>query len=84
MQELANLLLQNALIDFEGSFDPEKVRQMLRDDGSQPARALLTKLMDDQGVDDLLVAVADCLREHIPTGITAETIAHQLGSYSES
>ncbi|MEC7522742.1 MAG: hypothetical protein VYE22_22830 [Myxococcota bacterium] len=84
MKELARFLLQNAQIDFSGEVTIEQVRQFLRDDDSREARALLARLIEDKGIDDLLITVADCLKEHIPTGITEDTIRHQLGLYTES
>jgi hypothetical protein len=45
---------------------------------------LLSKLIEDKGVDDLLVTVADCLREYIRSGISEDTIREQLSLYSES
>lgn len=84
MKELARFLLQNAQLDFSGDVTIEQVRQYLRDDDSREARALLAKLIEDKGIDDLLVTVADCLKEHIPTGVTEEVIRQQLGFYTES
>ncbi len=62
----------------------EKVRELLRDDDTREARSLLAKLIDDKGVDDLLITIADCLKDHIRVGITEETIREQLSTYSES
>jgi len=84
VKELARFLLQNAQIDFAGEVTIEQVRQFLRDDDSREARALLARLIEDKGIDDLLITVADCLKEHIPVGITEDTIRHQLGLYTES
>ena len=35
-------------------------------------------------MDDLLLTLADCLREHIRSGINEETVQEQLDMYSES
>jgi hypothetical protein len=35
-------------------------------------------------VDDLLNTLADCLRDHLRTGISEDTIRDQLNLYSES
>jgi hypothetical protein len=40
--------------------------------------------MEEKGVDDMLITLADCLKEHIQTGITERTIREQLSTYSES
>jgi hypothetical protein len=77
-------LLENAYIDFGGDLSMERVREFLRDDETREARSLLAKLIDDKGVDDLLITIADCLKDHIRVGITEETIREQLSTYSES
>ena len=84
MKELARFLLQNAQIDFSGEITIEQVRQVLRDDDSREARALLARLIEDKGVDDMLVTVADCLKESMADGINEDTVRHQLAMYSES
>jgi hypothetical protein len=84
VKELVRYLLANAYIDFQGDITMEKVREFLREDDSREARALLSKLIDDKGVDDLLITIADCLKDHIPSGITEDTLREQLTTYSES
>mgnify|MGYP003406568759 FL=1 len=84
MRELVRYLLENAYIDFQGDLSMEKVREFLRDDETREGRALLAKLIDDKGVDDLLITIADCLKDHIRAGITEDTIREQLSTYSES
>lgn len=84
MKELARFLLQNAQIDFSGEITIEQVRQFLRDDDSREARALLARLIEDKGVDDMLVTVADCLKEYIGEGINEDTVRAQLAVYGES
>ena len=84
MRELVRYLLENAYIDFQGDLSMEKVRELLRDDETREARALLAKLIDDKGVDELLITIADCLKDHLRSGINEETIREQLSTYSES
>jgi hypothetical protein len=84
VRELVRYLLENAYIDFQGDLSIETVREFLREDETREARALLAKLIDDKGVDDLMITIADCLKDHIRTGINEETIREQLGTYSES
>ena len=84
MKELVRYLLANAYIDFQGDITMEKVREFLREDDSREARALLSKLIDDKGVDDLLITIADCLKDYIQVGISEETLREQLSTYSES
>jgi hypothetical protein len=47
-------------------------------------RALLSKLIDDAGVEDLMVTVADCLKEYIRSGINEGIVRTQLITYSDS
>jgi hypothetical protein len=84
VRELVRYLLDNAYIDFGGDLSMERVREFLRDDETREARSLLAKLIDDKGVDDLLITIADCLKDHIRVGITEDTIREQLSTYSES
>ncbi|MEM6960737.1 MAG: hypothetical protein AAF355_06205 [Myxococcota bacterium] len=84
MNELARYLIEHAYLDFEGGITIEQVRQYLREDDSREARALLSRLIEDDGVDDLMVTVADCLREYIRSGINESVVKDQLVSYSES
>ena len=84
MKELARYLLQNLQLDFSGNITIEQVRQFLREDDSREARVLLSKLIEDKGVEDLLVVVADCLKDYIGVGVTDEIIREQLNTYAES
>ncbi len=84
MKELARYLLSNLYLDFQGDISVEKVREFLREDDSREARALLSKIIEEKGVDDLLLTLADCLKDHIRTGVSEDTIRDQLGMYSES
>ncbi|QQR88800.1 MAG: hypothetical protein IPJ88_11230 [Myxococcales bacterium] len=84
MNELVQYLLQHAYIDFEGDITMDKVRQFLREDDSRESRALLSKLIEDKGLDEFLVTIADCLKEYIGKGVTPEVVKDQLNIYSES
>lgn len=84
MKELVAYLLQNMYLDFQGEISLDNVRQMLRGDDSREAKALLQKLIEDKGVDELLLTLADVLKEHIRTGIDEQTVREQLVLYSES
>ncbi len=70
VKELARYLFENLYFDFQGDISLEKVRELLREEDSKEARALLAKIIEEQGVDDVLITMADCLREHIRTGIS--------------
>ncbi len=84
MKDLIRYLLENLYLDFQGEITIDTVRTFLREDESREARALLSKIIEDKGVDDLLITMADCLQDHLKTGITEETLREQLSTYSES
>lgn len=84
MKELVQYLLENMYIDFQGDVSLETVRSFLREDDSPEARALLAKVIEDNGVDDMLLTLADCLKESLQTGISDEVVREQLNTYSES
>lgn len=84
MKDLVAYLLDNMYLDFQGEISLDTVRQFLRGDESREAKALLAKLIADKGVDDLLITLADCLKEHLRSGINEQTVREQLSLYSES
>jgi hypothetical protein len=84
VKELVRYLLENMYLDFQGDISVEKVREFLREDDSREARQLLAKIIEEKGVDDLLITLADCLKESIRTGVSEETVREQLSLYSES
>lgn len=84
MNELVRYLLENMYLDFQASISLEEVRAMLRDDGSREARNLLEKLSQENGVDDMLITLADTLKDYIQHGIGNETVKEQLQLYAES
>ena len=84
MKELVNYLLSNLYIDFQGDISVEQLREFLREDDSREARKVLGKIIEDNGVDDLLLTLADCLREYIRTGINENVVRDQLNLYADS
>jgi hypothetical protein len=60
------------------------VRDFLRDDDSREARQLLAKLVEDRGVNDMMIVLADCLLEHVQAALTDKLLRDQLRNYSES
>ena len=84
MQELVRYLLENMYLDFQGEISIEQVRQYMRGDNSKEAKALLQKLIEDKGVDDLLLALADVLKEHLRSGINEQVVRQELTTYSDS
>ena len=84
MKELIKYLLDNLYIDFQGEITLETVRGFLREDDGREARQLLSKLIEEKGVEDMLITLADCLKEHIQTGINERVVREQLNTYAES
>lgn len=84
MKELIRYLIDNLYLDFQGEISLETVRAFLREDDGRDARQLLSKLIEEKGVDDMLITLADCLKEHIQGGINEKVVREQLSMYSES
>jgi hypothetical protein len=84
VKELVRYLLENMYVDFQGEISLDNVRQFLRGDDSREAKALLQKLIEDKGVDDLLITLADVLKDHIRTGVNDQVMREQLSMYAES
>jgi hypothetical protein len=84
VKELIRYLLDNMQLDFQGEITLEQVRMFLREDDSREARKLLGRLIEDKGVDDMLITLADCLKDYIEPGITEHTVSEQLRLYAES
>jgi hypothetical protein len=84
VNELVEYLLSNLQLDFSGDVSAEQLREFLRQDDGKEARLVLSRLLDDNGVEDLLITLADCLKDHVRTGITAERVQEQLRLYAES
>ena len=83
MDKLAAYLLEHIQLDFSG-VDLGTIQQMLREDRSAVSNQLMTKLIEEKGEDDLLIVLADCLKEFIHKGVNTETVKKQLTLYSEA
>ncbi|MCA9644676.1 MAG: hypothetical protein H6718_30525 [Polyangiaceae bacterium] len=84
MKELVRYLLDNLQLDFQGDITIEKIREFLREDDSREARKLLSRLIEEKGADDLLLALADVLRESIESGVTEDKVREQLNLFAEA
>lgn len=84
MNELAQYLFDNMIIDFEGEVSMETIRVFLRKDEGPVSRALLQKIIEDKGIDDLVIALADVLKANVTNGIDTGLIREHLVTYSES
>ena len=84
MNQLIAYLLDHAILDFSGDLTLEMIRDFLRNDDSPGARALLAKLVQERGVDDMVVTLADCLQEYLRTGLSDDVVRDQIKAYAES
>jgi hypothetical protein len=84
VKALIAYLLDNLILDFKGDLTLEMVRDFLRDDESREGRALLSKLVEDRGVSDMMITLADCLQDNLRNGITEESVREQVRTYAES
>lgn len=83
MDKLATYLLEHIQLDFAG-VDFETIQKVLREDRSPLSTQLMTKLIEEKGEDELLLVLADCLKEFITAGIDNETVKKQLTLYAEA
>jgi len=84
VKELVRYLIDNMYLDFQGDISLDQVRGFLREDESREARQLLSKIIEEKGIDDLLITLADCLKEHIASGVSDAVVREQLQMYAES
>jgi hypothetical protein len=84
VKQLIQYLLENLILDFQGDLTLDMVRDFLRDDESREGRALLAKLVEDRGVSDMMITLADCLQDYLRTGINDEVMREQIRTYAES
>ena len=84
VNRLIEYLRQHLMIDFSGELTVAKVRELLAGDDSRDAKTLLTKLVAEKKVEDMLLVLADCLLEPVQHALTDEVVREQLRMYSES
>jgi hypothetical protein len=84
LDQLVAYLLENLILDFQGDLTLDMVRDFLREDDSREAKTLLAKLVEDRGVSEMMICIADCLRDYLKTGIKAEVMTEQIRLYAES
>jgi hypothetical protein len=84
VNRLIDYLRQNLMIDFQGDLSVAKVRELLAGDESRDAKNLLSKLVADRKVEDMLVVLCDCLTEPVQRALTDDVMREQLRMYSES
>ena len=84
VQRLVAYLRENVFVDFQGELDLDKVRELLAGDDCRDARALLSRLTRDQGTEDMMVTLADCLLEVVQAALTDDVIRAQVRAYIEA
>jgi hypothetical protein len=84
VKQLIQYLLENLILDFQGDLTLDMVRDFLRDDDSREGRALLAKLVEDRGVSDMMITLADCLQDYLRSGINDDVMREQIRTYAES
>jgi hypothetical protein len=84
VKQLIAYLLDHAMLDFSGELTIDMVKEFLRDEESPQARSLLNKIMQDGGVEEMQITLADCLQDCLRTGLTEGVVGEQLKLYAES
>jgi hypothetical protein len=84
VKQLIQYLLENLILDFQGDLTLDMVRDFLRDADSREGRALLGKLVEDRGVSDMMITLADCLQDYLRSGINDDVMREQIRTYAES
>jgi hypothetical protein len=84
VKQLIAYLLDHAILDFSGDLTLDMVRDFLREDDGPEGRKLLAKLVEDRGVEDMIVTLADCLQDYLRTGLSDDVVREQIRLYSES
>ena len=84
MNRLIEYLRQHIMIDFQGDLNVAKVRELLAGDDSRDAKSLLTKLVGEKKVEDMMLVLADCLLEPVQKSLTDEVMREQLRMYTDS
>jgi len=84
VKQLIAYLLDHAILDFSGDLTLDMVRDFLRDDDSTEGRKLLAKVVQDRGVEEMLVTLGDCLQDYLRTGLSDDVVREQIRLYSES
>jgi len=84
LEELCSYILDHIILDFEGEFTMDKLNDMLVRDGSQVSRDLRARLISEQGPDQFLMVLLDCLRESLDEGIGKDKVEEQVRFYLEA
>ena len=84
VNRLIAYLRENVMLDFQGDLSVERVRELLSGDDSRDARNLLTKVVREGKVDDMLLVLTDVLLEVVQNALSDEVMREQLRMYTDS
>jgi hypothetical protein len=84
VNRLIEYLRQHIMIDFQGDLTVAKVRELLAGEDNRDTKALLTKLVAEKKVEDMMLVLADCLLEPVQRALTDDVMREQLRMYTES
>lgn len=84
MDQLIAYLLENLILDFQGELDLDMARDFLKGDDSKEARTLYARLVADGGVNEMMVVLADCLKDYLRKGIDEGAVREQIRTYVEA
>jgi hypothetical protein len=84
VNRLIAYLREHIIVDFQGELTVEKVRELLAGDESRDARTILSKLIGDGKIEEMMLVLADCLLESVQKALTDDVMREQLRTYIES
>lgn len=84
MDELVTYIMQHLVLDLDGDITMDDINEMLVRDGSQTARDLRARLIAEQGPNDFLLVIVDCLRESLRGGINEDKVLDQVKFYLDA
>jgi hypothetical protein len=84
LDEVCRYILDHLVLDFEGEFTMDTLNEMLVRDGSQLARDLRARIIAEQGPNQFLLVLLDCLRESLGDGIDKARVEEQIRFYLEA
>jgi hypothetical protein len=72
------------VLDLDGEVSMDAINDMLVRDPSPVSRDLRAKLIAENGPNEFLLVLCDCLREHLRTGVTEDRVLEQVRFYLEA
>jgi hypothetical protein len=84
MDELCSYIMEHLVLDLDGDISMDSMNEMLVRDGSQIARDLRARLIAEQGPNEFLLVLVDCLRESLRDGIGEAKVLEQVKFYLDA